>query len=269
MTAPGAAVSMEDIGKELEAAAKAGVDPTEVKLEGDKIPEALRGKTLADVLRETEVLNQSLKIANDARKAAEERGSVPPVATPPAAVVESKKRMTKEALAELFEQDPVSAVAYMNEIAIQDAAETFERRFSALSASSSQSAETAARTKFSDEFALFDKEIKDVTAAMPDKSILANPQAWDNIIAFIRGKPGNFERFIEARNTKAAVAAAEAARDAEDRGAGASLTSSVRSAPASKDVGDGGYGLSKEELRIAETMDMSPKDYAYWKKIGG
>lgn len=271
MTIPGSSVTMEEIGEQLAVAAAGSTDASTVKLEGDSIPEALRGKTVADLIRERDVLAQSVDIANKARKAAEEAGGVrtvervverEPVAAP--------AKLTKEQLAMLFEQDPIAAVGYMQDIALKEAEGAFERRFAPLAAGSASNAEASAKARFANEFALFGADIKQITDSLPDKSILANSVGWDNIIAYVRGKPGNFEKLIEANAAKAAEAAALAAREGQDRSAGASLTSSVRAAaPVTVSI-DGGstFGLDTAERKAADDMDISYKEYAKWKNIG-
>ena len=274
MTGVRTEVSMDEIGAQIAAAAAGGTDPSTMKLEGDKIPEALRGKTVADLIAQRDLAEQTASIATKARQAAEERanaGGNREVIREVERVAPVDLRLTKEQLAELFEKDPIGAVAYMQDIAIKDAAGQFERRFAPLAAGSASVAETAARDRFKDEFELFGGEIKAITDALPDKSVLANPEGWKNIVAFVRGKDGNFEKLIAHKGKSAAEAAAIAARAEQDRGAGASMTGVVTGAGG----GGGGstdtstYGLTKEELSHADKQNLTPKEYAFWKNQGG
>lgn len=275
MTVPGQAVSIDQIGEELEAAARnaAGVKPDELKLDGDAVPEAFRGKTLAEVLRQNEVLAQSVQIANAARQAAEAAAkNGQPVVLPSTPAPEPIKKLTKEELAGMFETDPIAAVAYMQDIAIQDASMQFERRFGSLSAGASVTAETRMREKYAAEFELFGDQIKQIAASVPDKSALANPEGWEHIVSFVRGKPGNFEKLLEHRTARQAEAAAIAAREAQSFSAGASFSAaSARpaAAPSAAPSGGGNYGLDAEELKAAANMGIDPKEYAKWKNIGG
>ncbi len=275
MTIPGSSVTMDEIGEHLAAttADAASTDLAAIKLEGDNVPAELRGKTVAELLRDREVLSQSVQIANNARLAAEAAAKAGATATPPAAppLPPALPRLTKEQLAEKFETDPIEAVAYMQEIAIQDASQQFERRFGSLTHSAATTAEAEARKLYPDEFALFGDEIKTITNGVPDKNILANPEGWKLIVSTVRGKPDNFEKIIEVRAKKAAEAAARAAYDGQDGAAGTSFsTSTVRpisSAPsAGGDQGD--FGLAADEKHVADVMGMSYKDYAHWKRIG-
>ncbi len=278
MTQPGSSVTMDEINEQLAAADADGkaLDLSAVKLEGDNIPAELRGKTITELLREREVLAQSVQIANSARLAAEAAAKTVVAAPAPLPSPEpTPKRMTKEAWDELYQTNPMEAIAYMNEIAIQDAAQQFERRFGSLAAGASSSAEARAREQFKDEFELFETEIKQIAASVPDKSALATPEGWSYIVSFVRGKPENFEKLIERRNSRAAEQAAIAARQAQDGLAGASFSSSsVRAgsspAPTGDKGGEGGtFGLDAEERRAADNMNISYKEYAHWKKIGG
>lgn len=275
MTMPGSEVTMEEIAEQVKAAEADAAKPdlTKIVLDGDGVPEELRGRSVMDVLKDHKVLGQSLQIANAARLAAEAAAkSAPPPATPVVPVTPvATPRMTKEEWNSLYESDPMSAIAYMNQVATEEAELRFERRFGSLTTGAASAAEVTAREKFATEFELFGPEIKQITDGLPDKSMLANPAGWDMIVSAVRGKPGNFEKLIEARTAKAAKAAAEAARANEERNAGASLTTStVRTAPsAGVSSGEGNFGLSDEEQRVARNMNMSLKEYAYWKKIGG
>lgn len=276
MTMPGSSVTMEEIGEQLAAADAAGksTDLAAVKLEGDNIPAELRGKTVAELLREREVLSQSVQIANSARLAAEAARGAAPASVVVAAPEPAPARMTKEAWDELYQTDPMQAIAYMNNIAIQDAASQFERRFGSLTAGASSQAEARVREQFKTEFELFGEEIKQLAADVPDKSALANPEGWAHLVSFVRGKPGNFEKLIERNTSKAAEVAAIAARQAQEGSAGASFSSSTARAaapvvPTGGGEDGGNYGLDAEERHAAEVMNMSLKDYAHWKKIGG
>jgi len=277
MTMPGSSVTMEEIGEQLAAASAEGkaADLASIKLEGDNVPEELRGKTVAELIRDREVLAQSVNIANAARLAAEAKaGSATPVApvvmAPPP---EPQKRLTKEEWDALYETNPMQAIAYMNEIAIQDAAAQFERRFGSLAVGASAQAENVAKAQFKDEFELFGAEIKQLADTVADKSVLANPEGWAHLVSFVRGKPGNFEKLLEARTKKAAEAAANAAREMEAASVGASFSSSTVRTPSSAPKAGGGdtgnFGLDAEERHAADVMGMSYKDYAHWKKIGG
>ena len=272
MTQPGSSVTMDEIAEQIAAGAAAGADPSTMKLEGDMIPEPFRGKTVADILAQQKLMADAVEQSNRKVRELESANVNRPASVQQfeAPVAQPDPRLSKEQLAELFEKDPIGAVAYMQDIAIKDAANQFERRFAPLTAGSAQAAENSAKAKFADEFALFGGEIKNVIDAMPDKSILANPAAWDNIISFVRGKPENFDKLMAIRTSKAAEAAALAARTAESHAAGASMTSSVRpGAPSVAVSSEGNYGLNADEMHAADVMGTSYKDYAHWKKIGG
>jgi hypothetical protein len=269
MTGP-TAVTMEEIEQQIKAAE--GTDLDKVKLEGDNVPEAFRGKTAAEVVKAAESAMSALKESEKARKDAEAARS----AAPPAPVVireepkpAAEPQLSKEELAQLFESDPIAAVAYMNDRAMKTAEQYFNSRFGSLASGASSMAEQSARAKYSTEFELFGDEIKKIAAAIPDKSALGTIEGWDNLIGYVRGKGENFDKLLEHRRAKEATKAAEEARQAQEATAGFSPAPRATNSGSPKGGGQStDAGLDDTERRIAQRFidDGVFKDFAEYKK---
>lgn len=254
-------VSINDVDA---AAAAAAAAPK--KLEGDDVPEEFRGKSVTEVAEMVQKHRDALRISEEARiKALEARPAViTPAPTEPAAPVQ-KPPMTQDEFDALYETDPKAALAVFAEQQEARIMQNVDARIRNLAAGNAVSVEQSMRTKFATEFELFGDEIKAFTAKIPDKSVLASPESWEQLISFVRGKPGNIDKLIEHRVKKNTDAAAEAARAAEAAGAGfSSKTPVVTTGPRS-----GGdptfYGLDETERRVADALGQSYSEYAKYK----
>lgn len=241
-------------------------DLTQIKLEGDDVSPLLKGKTVAEALKIASGLEQGLKLSEDARKQAETLAQS--MANRPASVAEPPKpveepEMNQEQLDQLFETDRVKAIEYITQRSIKKAEDQVTRRLQPLFTGQMVAAETGARAQFATEFTLFGDEIQKVIEAMPDRSALSNPKAWSDLVSWVRGKPGNIEKYMTHMNNSNAAIAAAAARATQAASTGYSATGeSTRSAPPV-----GASSLDATEREIARVMGIPDADWAKWKGV--
>ena len=281
MTGPGRTEVSIDEATSAMAAPKA-TDLT-TKLEGANVPEQFRGKTLEEVARFASTATEALRISEDARKTAEARSYAPApvvVQAAPAAVV-AEREPTDEELAEAFEKNPVAAVRWMTNKARADAEKNLESRLGPLGASAMANAEIGARGRFTTEFAVLADEIKTVTDEIKKngggQNVLGTPAGWDQVMSYVRGKPGNFEKVIAANAKAAGEKAALEAREVQSRSGGYSPTptrSSSEVAPGDVRPISGGAGLDETQRKIADMFIAQGTfkdyaEYAKWDKMGG
>lgn len=200
-------------------------------------------------------LEEALRISEESRKRLEE---LIPRQTKP-----EPQQLTREQLAELWQQDPLKAVEYMQDQRIRLLEENLHRRLEPLVQGTSVSVREAMKAKYPDEFALFGDDIEKVVSSVPDKSIFNNPSNWEDLISWVRGKPGNLEKLVDHWQRKQA----EKAKAEQAAAAGAHAARSVRTpSPASEPE------LDPVEREIARTMfyGMREEDaYNEYKKWRG
>lgn len=271
MSAPVAPVSvtLEEVGAQEAAAAAAANKPdlTKIIIDGD-VPEELKGKSVQDIIAYAGGLGKSLRTSEEGRRAAEAKAAA--VAAAPAApaaaaapVLEEPKELTDEELAEMFRTDPLGAIKSMNAQATRRVEKNFEARIGTLVKGGASSAEQSARAKYPEEFEIFGDQITAMVASLPSKDPLSRPEAWDDMISYIRGKPGNFDRLWEHKNKKGQAAAAAAAQAAQANEAGVSLAPSA-GAPAAR---KGNTVLDATEKEIAANLGMTEADYIKWRDV--
>lgn len=243
-------------------------DLTKVVLDGDEVPEHLRGKSMADAIKmlndstdllkksESERLSQQAILKNLA-----ERPAATPVPAVP--VPEAPKELTREELLELHEKDPLAAIEVMQAQAFRQAERNLETRLGPMMAGSAASAESTARQKYADEFALFGEEITRVAAGIPDaRTNLANPKAWDDIVAYVRGRPGNFDKLVERKTQpKREEIQREAQLNQQD------AVGFSESSPTRKPIPRNSAQLDPLQREIADKMGISYDDYVKWSAI--
>lgn len=253
-------VSIDEMENAQTGAAAPNYD--EVKLEGDNIPELLRGKTITEAIKQFGSLEDAVRLSEQGRKNAEllaeslSRGDRPqPVAAAP-----EPEELSDEQIRELMEEDQLKGMEALNARAIRRAEKNLEARLSPLYNGTYASVEQAARAKYAEEFELFGSDISKMAQTIPNaRSVLSNPAAWDDMIALIRGRPGNFDKIIERRMQKANGSSLEQVRERETAGVGFSEHSGPKGrAPTSVTQLD---ALQRE---IAEKLDLTPQEYVKW-----
>ncbi len=240
-------------------------DLSQVKLDGDNVPEHLRGKTAADVLAQLTSMGEALKLSEQARKQAETNAQLALQArAPEPPPVEEPQELTEEALKELYDNDPLKAIALMNDQAIRRAEKNLSARLDPLFSGTAAQVEAAARSKYQDEFALFGDQITQMASQIPNaKAVLGNPAAWDDLVSLVRGRPGNLERLIEKKTAGAATQQRQTAQQQQVETMGFSDNGGTR--PRS---GSGMTSLDSIQAEIADKLGMSHADYIKWSKVG-
>lgn len=227
---------------------------TELKLEAEGLPDDMRGKTADDVAKQVEGLKNALKVSEENRLLLRKQlESTPSPSTTPAAPPppEQPKEKTREEIAEMFQSDPLAAIEYAQEQSARKLLSHIETRFGSVVSAQAQSAETQAREKYKDEFALFPDDIKKFMDGIPNKQAFQNPAAWDDMIAYIRGV--NFDKFMEFKTKPK-----EKAREAEIENVGFSGTtrSERREIPSGKLT-----QLDETQKEICRNLNISEEDY--------
>jgi hypothetical protein len=249
-----------------DAAAATRLDLTKVMLDGDGVPEEFRGKSAAELASMAKGLSDSLRMSESARKQAETNASLA-LQRPPVPVAEPVREpeMNDEQLAEIYQNDPLKAIKIMQERSIREAEKNLEARLGPLFSGSAASAEAQARAKYAAEFELFGDQISQIVGSLPNaKTAMANPQSWDDLVSFVRGKPGNFDRLVEHKVGKSAADRKAAAQAAQAADAGLSMASSVR-APSSAAAVTG--QLDDLQREIAGKLNMTEAEYIKWSNV--
>lgn len=257
MTEP-RSVSLDDL-EQVEDTQQPSLDLSK-PLDGEGVPEEIKGKSVADLFAEAKRLSEALRMSEQARLSAV--APAPVAATPPPA---EPKELTDEEIRAIYDEDPLKAVEIKQAQLLRKMEKQYEARLAPLFAGSETSAEQNARQKYQDEFALFGDEIKTVIDNIPNRAILSQPGTWDDIISYIRGKSGNFEKLADARYEKQRQNAVGAARQVQE-----GLTGfQVRPGPSEISTGKvSAANLDKTQLEIAEKLGMSVEDYVKWSNVG-
>lgn len=264
-----AEISFDEMGAQLDALEKANsVKLEDVKVDGDDVPETLRGKSARDLLNYAKSVETALRTSEAARQealilaqtASAAAGKPAPVAAP-----ESKPEpeLTKEQLRELYDTDPLAAIEAMQRQALTRAEAHLQARLEPLISGAGQSAEQMARTKFPEEFEVLGEEIKQMVDSMPDKRILSQPGNWEQLVTFVRGQ--HQDKMFNHRLAKVNNDAAAEARKAQIDGTGfhgqndQRPASNVLTAPSGKKVVWDDY-----TAEIARNLGMTKEEYLKW-----
>jgi len=268
----GQSVSLE----EMESEAKPEVKGGDTKAEGDDIPEEYRGKSVKEIIAIANSARSGLQTATSAAEAAraaaelasQNRQSAPP---PP----EEVKELSREEIKALYDEDPLKAIEVIEEQAARRVSAHIESRLAPLTQGTMSAAENWARQEFGDEFELFEKDIKALVNNVPNKAVFTTKEGWQDAVAYIRGKAGNFEKLIDHRREKENNQDRETARTRERSAAGftgrSTNAGNTRAPSSDKAIGD---RMSPEMKTIADNFisDGVFKDYAEymsWYNKGG
>ena len=257
MTAPAAPdniVSLDDYEADQ---ATPAPKPEEAKIESE-------GKSVAELIAERNRFQQALQLSEAERLKALQQPAAPAPAAP-AAPEPTYEPLTKEKIQALYEQDPLMAFEAMQNDALIRADQHFERRFGGLENSLAGTQEGWARSEFADEFAVLGDEINKVLGQIPDKRVLADKANWKDLISYVRGQPGNFEKLWEHKSTKASRTPDQArAEQAADVGFSPRPTARTESpvAPAGQ--------LDATSRRVMEVLGTfkDEAEYLKWARMG-
>lgn len=206
----------------------------------------------------------ALRISEEARTRAE-------AALRPAPVVQQQQVdpievMTDDQIQQLIdEKGQVAAMRAIQQQTFRIAEKHMETRLGGMAGAAATTAEASARSKYATEFELFGDQIKDQIAQIPNKEALGNPENWDNLIAYIRGKEGNIQKYVEKLGSAGKEVAANGAREQQKELAGVHTPVNGGKTVTVSEVGP--HGLDKLELEIADKLGMEPADYAKWKAV--
>jgi len=212
----------------------------------------------ADLIAERERLKEALRVSEEARRMQKLESRVEEVAsrpsstpTPPPAPVE----MTREDLQRLYDEEPLRAIEVMQAQAEARVARNFGARLDTLTSGTISAAEQSARQRYSEEFEVLGAEIQQQLTRIPDKSVLANGNTWDEFIAYVRGK--HFDKLMEHRQAKLRPSQ-EQVREEQVRSSGFSPAPMARPTGGS----NGSFKpLDDTEKEIAKVLNISHADY--------
>lgn len=246
--------------EELEALAQPPaqqIDPAALKLEGDAIPEPLRGKTLNDVLALQAEMQRGLEASRtqiESLRALNEARSQQPAPQAAPAQPAPEPEMTQAQLKEMYERDPFEYQQYMFSQMDKKIAKQVDSRVSPMAATTASAAEAQARAKFAEEFEVLGPEINQVLAQVPDRSALAQPGAWEQLMFYVRGQ--HMDKLLNARANKANERSLAEARQREAQNGGVVNDGSRRSGGRAA-IGE----LSATQKEICQVMGISEADY--------
>lgn len=265
---PAAGITFDEIESQLKEAEKQALAPklSDIKAEGEEVPENLRGKSVSEILAHTKALEDTLRMSEAGRQqaltmaqlAAQQREMPAPKAEPA-----PEPLVTAEEVAAAFQEDPTKGIQLMtkmNEQSIARAAASYASRIDPLLAGTVSTIEAEARRKYPDEFSLYADEIKDVLGRLPDKRAMSSPDSWDDMIAYVRGKNPEklFQHRIAAETTKKAAEAQNEQRNT----AGISMTSTQRTAAPM-----GSVVMDDTTREVCKVLGISEADYVKWSKV--
>jgi len=238
---------------------------SELKLESDDVPEEFKGKAVTEVLARAEQLKKALQLSEETRLSLAQalEGRSKDTVQPPPPPVEEEPFLTDEQIQEIFQEDALKAVRIMNDQAIRRAQKHVEARLAPILSGSQSSAEQNARQKYAAEFSLFGDQIEATAKGLPNPAVLANSSAWDDLISYIRGRPGNFDRLMAHHEQQKAGQNQQTAQQTQSEASGFTARSSV-AAPVAQSAGE----LDETQKEIARTLGMDYADYVRWSKVG-
>lgn len=253
-------VSLDEMEQQLnEQQQDKSIDLSQVKLDGDDVPDDLKGKSVKEIIEQLKGTGEALRMSEAARLQGTQQPQVQPQPQPEP----EPEELTQDQIREMYEQDPVKAIEAMNAQAARRAEKNFEARIKPLIEGSAAQVEAAARVKYAEEFELFGAEISSLIQSYPQaKALLANPKAWDDLVAIVRGRPGNFERLVERKMQKMSGATPEAARAEQRQAAGFTASGTARSKPA-----QGGVQLDPLQEEIRLKMGHTVEEYIKWMRM--
>ena len=217
MTTPlslSAELSMEDMEQ-------LGPPPDEAAEKKTEVPAAV----VAAPDPQLEAYKEALRISESARLAAQAQAPTPVVVQTQRQ--EAPKWFSDDELKEMLNSDDANqrfqAVQLSNRQAIAQVANHYEQNMAHLQNSIVSAAESAARSKYPTEFALFGDQINNYLSQPGFRPQLTSILNWDKFIAVVRGEEGNLEKLIDARagaRQQAAAQTATTARAAQQAAAG-------------------------------------------------
>lgn len=268
-------VEMADIERDLAGQTDDGspaATPQELfnqRLEGEHVPEHLRGKSIADVLNQVNALGEALKISEKARSEIA-RFADRPVASTPTYVppAPAEKELTEDDINEMFKENPAKAINLLWNRGSAQMAAHIDGRIAPLTNAAASSAELNARAKYALEFELFGDQIAAMYNSMPDKGVFTKAEGWRDMVHFIRGNDENLEKYVTEKAARAngqATPSLREARASASANVGFSPTRTQRESVGAASVSSNDDPIKRE---IADRLGMDMKDYLKWERLG-
>lgn len=255
---------------EARTSAPAATDLDKVVLTGDDVPEIVRGKTAKQAIAALTAAIESVKTGSADKAKLEEElsylkrtASAPTPSTPATPAGEEEKPLTKAQLDELYKTDPLQAMAVM----VLQGAKMMERnldsRIAPLRHAGATIVEGQKRAEYKTEFDLFGPQIEGILKQVPDRGILADPKAWDNIIAHVRGQPENFTKLVEHAAKGGGKPDLRIVRETAAAETPASLSTPATPATTTTKKGAGEPEWSADEDKVRQSLGHSVEE---WRK---
>lgn len=267
-----AGITFEEIEQQLKEAEANALAPdlSKISVDGDDVPEALKGKTVRDLLQRQKDLEETLRKSEIARQeamtlaqVAANRGNEPKGAEPQAP--QPEPLITAEQVAEAFQEDQAQGIAMlqkMNQQAIDRAVDHFGKRLEPLIMGSTSAVEAQARAKYPDEFELYKDEIAEVIGQLPNKSVMSSTKSWDDMIAYIRGRdPMKLYNHMAVKEAKKRESEAHEAQRSD---IGFQSAGGQQRAPAPS---SGGFVADDTVKDVCRVLGMSVEEYAKWSRV--
>lgn len=255
----GSSETLDDIGQRL--ATPAPTDFTKITLDGDEIPENLRGKSVTELLSQVSRLGDALRISEESRialknsqEALDAARSKPTSAPPPAPAPEPE--LNDEQLQALFDESPRKYHDYIQQQSEKRIMNQLKGQLAPVVGNSADMTVRDAKNRYVDEFAAFGKEIQDFISQMPDRSALAQPGAMDELMDWMRGK--HWKKFQEHLASKGGNGLEDARHEM-----GSQTPQGFERSPAPrKNGGRSAVQLDDTMKEIARALGVSEADYA-------
>lgn len=266
---PNAGITFPEIEAQLKAQEASLSQPKldEVKLDGDSVPESMRGKTAREALNRITELENTLRQSEIARQQALATAQVASTRREEPVVHREEPApeplVTADEVAAAFSEDPAKGARLMEKMTqqqIQRASTDFMTRVAPMLSGSASALENQARTKHADAFEVYKDEIEALLKQVPDKSVMTTPQSWDDLVAFAVGR--NPEKLFQHRLGKESATKKAEAEVAQRNNAGVTMSSSSRAAPAA-----GAPVFDETTKEVCRVLGISEQDYGIWSKV--
>lgn len=256
-------VTLEEVEKQIAADTVVAAKPdyAAMKLEIDGLPDTLKGKSVLEVVDHAKRVEEALRISEKAREeAANGPKTVYVEREQQQFIPQGPTKLTREQVKELYDNDPLAAFEYMQTQSTAMINQNVEARTAQLRNGIAVSAETQAKQKYSEDFQLFGKEISDIVSRLPDKSALAMPGAWDDIVTYVRGQ--NVDKLIEYRTNKKETEGREAAQRSQAATAPLGTLAAQRTPAPISANGE----LDPIRKEIAQKLGLTDEEYTKWSR---
>lgn len=160
-------------------------------LEGDEVPEELKGKAVKDVVQAYKGLSEGFKKSEEERHRLAMRPLETPQRIEQPQTIQQEPEPTDEAIRELYDRDPVAAQRVIAQVESKRTQQKlYDERVSPITHTLDSlvaTQELLARQRHAEVFDKYGDEIKSAMGGI-NKSALTSPNAWDDVVSWIKGK---------------------------------------------------------------------------------